>query len=141
MVELLIDLISWSTTLVFGRQLISEYIWLSIQFYAFLCAWNLLVVVCTCFLSFAWNCDCKCRVTKINVTTMWGVGLEEIILVSILNHTRYPYIVSSRRCTRVFLQIGMKNISDREDFHVEMYILLILLVFWPCGRGAKVGNK
>ena len=29
-------------------------------------------------------------------------------------------ILYSRRCPSIFLQIGLKFISDREDFHVEM---------------------
>ena len=65
---------------------------------------------------------------------MRGIGLEEIILVRILKHTGESYIVSSRRCTRLFLQIGMEFPSGRGDFLVEMCI------FRPCQRGSKVGG-
>ena len=72
---------------------------------------------------------------------MRGIGLEDIILVRIANHNREPFIVSSRIFPRVFLRIGLKFPSDREDFHSEMYILLSLVLFGSYGRGVKVGNK
>ena len=49
--------------------------------------------------------------------------------------------MSSRRFPRVFIQLGMKFTSGREDFLVEMCILKSLICFGPCRRGAKVGNK
>ena len=72
---------------------------------------------------------------------MWGIVLEEIILVSIINHTGESEIVSSRIFLRVVLHLGMKFTSNREDFYVEMYIFLSLVPFGPCGRGANLGNK
>ena len=50
-------------------------------------------------------------------------------------------MVSSRRCPRIFPQLGLKFSSDREYLHVEIYILLSLVIFWTCGRGEKVVNK
>ena len=35
----------------------------------------------------------------------------------------------------------MKFPSDREDFHVKMFILSSLAIFGPLGRGSKLGNK
>ena len=67
--------------------------------------------------------------------------MEETLLLIIVNHTVELAIVSSIRCTRVFLHLGMKFTSDREDFLVEMYILLRRVLFEPCGRIAKVGIK
>ena len=64
----------------------------------------------------------QCRVTKINGTTMQELGLEAIILVIIVNHTGESDIVSSRRCPRVFFQIGLAFTYDREYLLVEMYI-------------------
>ena len=49
--------------------------------------------------------------------------------------------MSSRICKRVFIHIGLKFISDREDFLVEIYILLSLVLFGPYGRGEKVQTK
>ena len=46
-------------------------------------------------------------------------------------------MVHSRRCPRLFFKIGPKFAYYREDFHVEMYILLSLVLLGPCGRGAK----
>ena len=66
---------------------------------------------------------------------MWGLGLEYIVLVNIVNHTKESSIVSSRIYTRVFLYIGLQFPSDREDFLVEMCILLILVLLGPCGKG------
>ena len=71
---------------------------------------------------------------------MLGLVSEEILLVSIVKHTGESVIVSSRRCTRLFPQIGLEFPSDREDFHVKMYILLILMIFGPCVRREKMGN-
>ena len=59
----------------------------------------------------------------------------------IVNNIAESAIVSSRICTGVFLHLGLKLPSDREDFLVEMWILLSLVLFGPCGREAKVGNK
>ena len=67
--------------------------------------------------------------------------MEEILLVSIVNHTGNSVIVYSRICPRVFIHIGMEFPSDREDLLVEMCILLSLVIFKPCGRGEKLGNK
>ena len=96
-----------------GRKWTSEDILGSIQFYAFLCAWNFLVDVCTPLLYIAWHCACQCRGTKINGTTMWGLGLEDILLVSIVKHTGDSVIVSSMIFPRVFIHIGMEFTSDR----------------------------
>ena len=50
--------------------------------------------------------------------------------------------MSSRICKRVFIHIGMKFPSDREDFLVEIYIyFLSLVIFGPYGRGEKVQTK
>ena len=43
---------------------------------------------------------------------MWGLGLEEIILVSTVKYTAESAIVSSRRFPRVFIHIGLKFPSD-----------------------------
>ena len=67
--------------------------------------------------------------------------MEDILLVRIVNHTGESYIVSSRRCPIIFLRIGLKVHSDREDSLVEICILLILVLLGPCGRGEKVGDK
>ena len=64
--------------------------------------------------------------------------MEDIILVSIVNHTRESSIVSSKIYPRVFIQIGLKFTSDRGDFLVGMDILLSLVLFGPCGRREKV---
>ena len=55
LVEILPDLESWSTNLVLGRQWISEDICGRLLMYAFPCAWNILIVVCTLFLSITWH--------------------------------------------------------------------------------------
>ena len=68
------------------------------------------------------------------------MGLEDIILVIIVNNTRESATVSSRIRPRVFLQIGIKFPSDREDFYFGMYIFLSLVLLGPVGRGAKLGN-
>ena len=49
--------------------------------------------------------------------------------------------MSSRICTPLFIHIGLKFPFDREDFLVEIYILLSLVLFGPYGRGEKVRNK
>ena len=72
---------------------------------------------------------------------MLGLGLEEIILVIIVNHIRESAIVSSRISPIVFLQIRLKFTSDRDGFLVEVYILLTLVLFKPCERGDNLGNK
>ena len=56
----LLDLVSCSSTIVLVKQQISEDIWDGIQFYLFLCAWNLWVFFCILFLSVAWRCAFKC---------------------------------------------------------------------------------
>ena len=131
----------WSTILVLDRQLILEEIWVSIQFYVFLCAWNFLVAVCTLFLSLSWHFYCQCRETNKNGTTMWGFGLEEILLLIIFKHVGESAIVYSSICPRVFLHLGMKFPYDRKDLLVEIFIFLRLVLFRPCGRGLKVANK
>ena len=72
---------------------------------------------------------------------MWGIGLEEIILVIIVYQYGESAIVSSSICTRVFLKLELGFSSDREEFLFEMYILLSLVLFGPWGRGEKVENK
>ena len=59
----------------------------------------------------------------------------------IVNHTGDSSIVSIRICTRVFIHIGLKFISDREDFLVEIYILLSLVLFGKFVRGEKVQTR
>ena len=67
--------------------------------------------------------------------------MKEIILTRIAKHTVDSDIVFSRRCPRVFIHPGLKFTYDREYFLVEVYILLILVLFRPCGRGEKVENR
>ena len=57
----------------------------------------------------------------------------------IVNHAGDSAIVASRICPRVFLHLGLKFCSSREDFLVEMYILLSLVISGTCGRGEKEG--
>ena len=64
-----------------------------------------------------------------------------VLLVISLKHTGESDIVPSRMCLIVFLHIGLKFASDREDFLVEMFILLSLVIFGPCGRGEKLGKN
>ena len=128
MVEILLDLESCSVTLVLGRKQISEDIWVSIQFYTLLLYWSFLIAICPFSLTPAWNCACQYIRTKGNGTTMWGLGLEEIILVSLVKYTGDSTTVSSRRCPRVFIQLGLKFTSDKEDFLVEIYIFLSLVL-------------
>ena len=40
-------------------------------------------------------------------------------------------------CPRLFIQLGLKFTSDREEFHVEIYILISIMI---CVRVEKVGN-
>ena len=61
--------------------------------------------------------------------------MEHIVLLSIVKHTGESAIVCSRTCPILYVYIGMKVTSDREDFHVEMYIMIILVLFKPYGRG------
>ena len=123
------------------RKWILEEIWGSIQFYVFLCDWNFLVAVYPHLLSISCHFSCCCRGTNKKLTTMQGIGLEEIFLVSIVKNTGESDMVSSRICPRLFLHIGLKFTSDREYFLVEMCILWSLVIFRPCGRVAKLGNK
>ena len=111
------------------------------KFYAFFCAWNLWVFVCPLFLSLSWRCACKFIDKNKNWTTMWGLGLEYITLVSIVNHNGESSIVRISIFPRVFLQLGLKFNSDREDFLVEMYIYLSLDILRPRGRGEKARSK
>ena len=69
---------------------------------------------------------------------MWGILLEEILLVITINHTWESAIVYSRRCPRVFIQIGLKFPSDGEDFHVNFFCRVLLEAR---GRGAKGGKN
>ena len=113
LVDILLDLESWSTTIVLDRQQIVEDIWSSIKFYVLLCAWNLLVSICTLFLSLSWYFSCQCIGTNKSGTNMWGLGWWEILLVIIVNHTGYSAIVFSRKYPRLFLQLRLKFPSDR----------------------------
>ena len=139
MVDILLDLVSCYTTLVLGRQWIPEDILGSIQIYDLLCAWNFLVVVCPLFLSLAWHFVCQYAGTKINVTTIWGLGLEVIIVIRIVNHTEDT--ASSGIITRLFLQIEPKFTSDKEYFLFEMRILTSLVLWGACRKGEIAGNK
>ena len=64
---------------------------------------------------------------------MRGLRLEDILLMNIVNHTGESAIVSSRGCSRVFIQFSLIFTSDREDCLVEMCILLSLVFSDPCG--------
>ena len=55
----------------------------------------------------------------------------------IVKHTGESAIVSSRRRPIVFLHLGLKFTSDREDLLVEKFILSSLVLFGPCGKGEK----
>ena len=66
--------------------------------------------------------------------------MADILLVIIIKHTEESSIVFSRIFPILFLRLGLKFISDREYFLVEMCILLSLVIFGSCGRGAKVGK-
>ena len=74
------------------------------------------------FLYLSWIIYCKCRGNNKNWNTMLGIWLEEKLLESIVKNTVESGIVSSRRCPRVFLHIGLKFTSDREDFFAEFCI-------------------
>ena len=67
--------------------------------------------------------------------------MEVIILVVTVNYTGESAMESSRRCPRVFLQLLLKFTSDREDFLVEIFIMLILVVFGTRGRGEMARRK
>ena len=61
--------------------------------------------------------------------------------MSIVKHTGESVIVSSRRCPRKILHIGLKTPSGREDFLVEVYIFLSLVLLGAHGRGEKSGKQ
>ena len=139
---ILLDLRYSPPALVLVRQWISEEIWGSIQFFSFLCGWNLWTLFRPLVLYLSWYFDiCQCLVTKINETTMWNIGLEEIKYVSTTYHTMEWTIKSSRRCTRVFLLLWLKFTYDKRDFLHEVSILLSLVILGTCGRGATVERK
>ena len=135
------ELESCYTTLVLGSQWLSEEIWGNIKIYAFLCSWNFLVAICILLLSIGFHFSCRFIVTRRNGSNMCGLGLGDILLVITVNHTGESYKVSSGGFPRLFLHLGLKFTSDREYFLVKMYILLSLVLFGPCRRGVKVGNK
>ena len=56
-------------------------------------------------------------------------------------HTGESTINSSRRDTRVFLQIGLKFTSDNGDLLLGVCILLTLMDLGTFGREATVGDK
>ena len=68
---------------------------------------------------------------------MLWIGLEDILLVGILNNNGESAIISSRRYKRLFLHLGLIFTSDREDFISKMYIFLSPVRFGPCGIGAE----
>ena len=140
MVDFLLWLKSWFVTLVLGRQWISKYIWVRIQFYVFLCAWILWAFFCPLFLSIDWHFACQCVETKINGTTIWGIVLEVIISASTLNHSGESELDSSSICPKVFIHIELKITSDREYFLVEVFMLLSLVIFGPYGIVSIVVN-
>ena len=72
---------------------------------------------------------------------MWGLRLNEILLVRIVNNTGESAILSSRIFPRVFLHIGLRFTSDREEFLVEMFILLSQALFCTYVMGAKVKKR
>ena len=116
-------------------------IWGSSLFFDFPSDWKLWTVVCLLVLYFAWNCNFRQRVTKINGTIMWNFRLELIILVSTIKKNGKSDIDYSRRRTKVFFQLGLKLPSDMGDFFVEMYILLNLVLFGPWEIVSTVVNK
>ena len=61
--------------------------------------------------------------------------------MSIIKQTGDSAIVFSRRFTVVFLQIGMKFISDREDLFVVIFIFLSLVHFGPFGIRSILESK
>ena len=67
--------------------------------------------------------------------------MEKTVLVRTVKHTVELDILSSKRFSIVFIYLGLVFTSNREDFLVEIYILLRLVLFTPCGRGSKLGNK
>ena len=50
-------------------------------------------------------------------------------------------MVYSRICSILFLHLGMKFTSDREDLLIEMFILISLVILQLCERGENLGNK
>ena len=66
--------------------------------------------------------------------------IEVIILVRTLNHSGESAVDSSSICPREFLQLKLKITSDMEDFLVEVFILLSLVLFGPYGRVSRVGK-
>ena len=72
---------------------------------------------------------------------MLGLGLKEKLFVRIVKNTGELAIVSSERFPRVFLHIGLKFTYNREDFLVEICILLSLVILGTYVRGEKVRNK
>ena len=60
-----------------------------------------------------------------------------MLLVIIVKRARESAIVSSRRVPRVFLPLGLKFSSDRENFHVEMYIFSSLVFKVHVEEGQK----
>ena len=72
---------------------------------------------------------------------MLGLGYEDKLLAKIVKNTGESVIVSSRISPRVFLHIGLKCTSYKEDSLVEMCILLSLVILGPCIRGAKCGKQ
>ena len=55
----------------------------------------------------------------------------------IVNHNGDSAIVSSRICSRVFLLLGLKFLSDMEDFLFGMCILLSLVIFFAMRKRRK----
>ena len=68
---------------------------------------------------------------------MIGFLLEEKLLASIVKKTEDSCIVSSRRFPIVFLHLGLKFTSDREDLLFEMCIFKSLVVLGPCLIGKR----
>ena len=67
------------------------------------------------------------------------IGIK--MLVSIVNHAGESAMVYSRICSILFLHLGMKFTSDREDLLIEMFILISLVILQLCERGENLGNK
>ena len=72
---------------------------------------------------------------------MWGLGLEKMLLVSIVKNNGESVIVCNRICPRLCLVLALKFTSDRKYFLVEMSILLMLVILGSCKKGAKLGYK
>ena len=72
---------------------------------------------------------------------MWDIVWEVIRLTIAVNHTGKSTIDFIRICPRVFIYLGLRFTSDKEDLFFEIRILLSLVIFGPRGRISTVGKK